>query len=185
MMSNIAIFFDRDDTLVYDESYMSRPEQIRLLPSTYEAISLANANASLYLLTNQSGIGRGFYKLEDAILCNQRVEHLCGFEEGKLFKRVGIAPEHPDEPSLYRKPSPRFILECIELDKLDKQFCFMIGDRRSDIECGVNAGVTPILVKNGSTDEFNEKALTYAKEHNIMLCNNVLESVQYCLSQQN
>ena len=66
-MSTPALFLDRDDTLVYDEGYMSRPEQLVLLPGVSEALSRARAaGCKLFLLTNQSGIGRGYYTMADA-----------------------------------------------------------------------------------------------------------------------
>jgi D-glycero-D-manno-heptose 1,7-bisphosphate phosphatase len=58
-----------------------------------------------------------------------------------LFVEIGIAPEAPDQPSLYRKPSPRFITEMIAKYKLDPAQCIMVGDRESDIEAGINAKI--------------------------------------------
>ena len=110
-----ALFLDRDDTIVRDEGYMSRPEQIVLLPGAADALRRARAAGfRLYLVTNQSGIGRGYYTLADAEACNRRLEALLGLS----FDGVCIAPERPDEPSRYRKPSPAYLLERIAADGL-------------------------------------------------------------------
>jgi histidinol-phosphate phosphatase family protein len=174
-----ALFLDRDDTLVFDESYMSRPEQIRLLPGAKEAIKLAAEHFDLYLLTNQSGINRGYYTFADAEACNARLIELL---EISGFAGICIAPETPDEPSKYRKPSPAYILERIEEDKLDPTKCWIIGDKRSDIECGVNANVGSILVFRGATGAPRESAKEYAEKNQIPICESILEAVNFALN---
>lgn len=174
-----ALFLDRDDTLVFDESYMSRPEQIRLLPGAKEALKLAAEHFELYLLTNQSGINRGYYTLADAEACNARLIELL---EIPGFAGICIAPETPDELSKYRKPSPDYILERIAEDKLDAAKCWIIGDKRSDIECGVNAGVGSILVYRGATGAPRESAKEYAEQKQIPICASILDAVNYALA---
>ncbi len=175
-----ALFLDRDDTLVFDESYMSRPEQIRLLPGAKEALKLAAEHFELYLLTNQSGINRGYYTFADAEACNARLVELL---EIPGFAGICIAPETPDEPSKYRKPSPDYILERIEEDKLDAAKCWIVGDKRSDIECGVNARVGSILVYRGATGAPRESAKEYAEKNQIPICPSILDAVNYAISQ--
>lgn len=174
-----ALFLDRDDTLVFDESYMSRPEQIRLLPSAKEAIKLAAEHFELYLLTNQSGINRGYYTFKDAEACNARLLELL---ELPSFAGICIAPETPDEPSKYRKPSPAYILERIAEDNLDPAKCWIIGDKRSDIECGVNAKVGSILVFRGATGAPRESAKQYAELNQIPICASIFDAVNFALA---
>ena len=159
-----ALFLDRDDTLVRDAGYMSRPEQIELLPGVAEALRDARAAGfRLYLVTNQSGIGRGYYTMADALACNRRLEELLGI----VFDGVCIAPERPDEPSRYRKPSPAYLLERIAEDGLDPAACRMVGDKVSDLECGLAAGVRAALVARGSTGVPREDAAAFAAERGI------------------
>ena len=159
-----ALFLDRDDTLVHDEGYMSRPEQIRLLPGAAEAVRAARAAGwRLYLVTNQSGIGRGYYALEDALACNRRLEALLGV----AFDGACIAPERPDEPSRYRKPSPAYLLERIAEDGLDAARSWMVGDKRSDLECGLAAGVRAALVARGATGAPRPDAAAFADAHGL------------------
>ena len=143
-----ALFLDRDDTLVRDAGYMSRPEQIELLPGVAEALRAArDAGLRIYLVTNQSGINRGFYTLADAEACNRRLEalvfdpaanepsNLQAFKPSNAarprgFDGVCIAPERPDEPSRYRKPSPAYLLERIAAEGLDPAACRIPAPRR-------------------------------------------------------
>ena len=198
-----ALFLDRDDTLVRDEGYMSRPEQIELLPGVAEALRAARAAGwRLYLVTNQSGIGRGYYTMADALACNRRLEALVfgpvaadglGRDRGlrsqvadstpilrpatcdlrpeaaraRGFDGVCIAPERPDEPSRYRKPSPAYLLERIAEDGLDPARCRMVGDKVSDLACGLAAGVPPVLVARGATGAPREDAAAFAAARGI------------------
>jgi D-glycero-D-manno-heptose 1,7-bisphosphate phosphatase len=98
------------------------------------------------------------------------------------FAGICIAPETPDEPSKYRKPSPAYILERIEEDKLDPTKCWIIGDKRSDIECGVNANVGSILVFRGATGAPRESAKEYAEKNQIPICESILEAVNFALN---
>ena len=159
-----ALFLDRDDTLVRDAGYMSRPEQIEPLPGVAEALRDARAAGfRLHLVTNQSGIGRGYYTMTDALACNRRLEDLLGIG----FDGVCIAPERPDEPSRYRKPSPAYLLERIAADSLDPAASWMVGDKVSDLECGLAAGVRPALVARGAAGAPREDAAAFAAERGI------------------
>ena len=144
-----ALFLDRDGTINLDNGYLSDPDQIELLPgvatSLYEARS---AGFHLFLFTNQSGIGRGYYTLNDVARCNQRLLELLGLGSD-LFTRICVAPEHPEAPSHYRKPSPRFIAEMCSEFQLEPSNCWMIGDRRSDWQAGRSAGIHAAAVRTG------------------------------------
>ncbi len=144
-MTSAGLFLDRDGTLVHDRGYMSRPDQMRLLPGVREALRRAARHCRLYLLTNQSGVGRGYYSLPDAQACNQRLFELLGPDV--VFHGVCVATESPEEIPRYRKPSPRYLLEAIRRDRLDASRCWMVGDRLSDLQCGVRAGVQAALVR--------------------------------------
>lgn len=170
-----AFFFDRDDTLVRDEGYMSRPEQIDPLPGAAEAVRLARAAGwRVYLVTNQSGIGRGMYSTADAEACNRRLEELLGVR----FDGTCIAPEKPGEPSRYRKPSPAYVLERIAEDGLDPERCVVVGDKVSDLACGLAAGVRAALVARGATGAAREDAAAFAARHGVPVFASALEAVR-------
>ena len=175
MSTRSAIFLDRDDTIVYDEGYMSRPDQIRLLPGVAQALQKAATRFRLYLVTNQSGIGRGYYSLADAEACNERLLELLQLPEPG-FQGICIAPEAPGEPSKYRKPSPAYLLEAIERDGLDKTTCYMIGDKTSDLECGLSAGIQAVLVGKG-TGSARADAAHFATVHGLWVFGTLPEAL--------
>ena len=145
-----ALFLDRDGTLIVDKHYLGDPAGVELLPGVREALARARSlGYRLYLFTNQSGIGRGYHTLDDALRCNQRMEQLLGLGPGPLFGGVCIAPETSEQPQRYRKPSPRFILETIARDNLDPARCWMVGDREADISAALNANIHPVALCTG------------------------------------
>ncbi len=155
-----ALFIDRDDTLIVDKVYLSDPAGVELIPGVIEGLRRARElGYQLFLFTNQSGIGRGYYTIEDAHRVNARMEELIGLPR-PLFIEIGIAPEAPDQPSLYRKPSPRFITEMIAKYNLDPEQCIMVGDRESDIEAGLNAKIRCAALCTAKVTE--EKWRTFA-----------------------
>lgn len=144
-----ALFLDRDGTLIHDAGYLGNPASVVLLPGVTTALRRArDLGYALFLFTNQSGIGRGYFTLADALACNQRMIDLLDLGPD-LFTATCIAPESSDQPSLYRKPSPRFILESIAQYDLDPAHCHMIGDRLSDIEAGLAAGIAAAALCTG------------------------------------
>ena len=144
-----ALFIDRDGTLILDKVYLADPAGVELLPGVVDGLTLARSRGyQLFLFTNQSGIGRGLHTLEDTLRVNARMEELLELPK-PVFTEVCIAPEAPDQPSLYRKPSPRFILEKISAHALDPAQCWMIGDREADIQAGLNAKINAAAVCTG------------------------------------
>lgn len=147
-----GLFLDRDGTLIPDRDYLADPARVELIPGVAEALRRARDRGhALFLFTNQSGIGRGYHTLADTHACNARMLELIGLGPG-LFAGTCIAPEAPDQPSLYRKPSPRFILESIAAHGLDPGRCWMVGDRESDLAAGLAAGIRAAAVCTGKHD---------------------------------
>ncbi|HRR34795.1 MAG TPA: HAD-IIIA family hydrolase [Kiritimatiellia bacterium] len=159
-----ALFLDRDGTVIRDVGYLSDPDGVELLPGAKEALHRVCGSHRLYLLTNQSGIGRGYYTLEQAEAVNARMMAMLELPEPG-FTAVCIAPETSEQPAVYRKPSPAFILERIAADGLDPVRCWMIGDRLSDLQAGVNAGIATALIHNDTY--FNEQTRAFCDEHRI------------------
>jgi D-glycero-D-manno-heptose 1,7-bisphosphate phosphatase len=147
---NQAVFLDRDGTVIEEKHYLHRPEEVVLFPGAGEALArLQKAGFKLIIVTNQSGVGRGYFTLAEVESVHQR---LTGDLEpfGVKFDRFYIAPEAPKEPSRGRKPSPQFLLDAKTEFDLDLGRCYMIGDKLIDLECGWNAGVkASILVRTG------------------------------------
>ena len=147
---NRAVFLDRDGTLIEDKDYSSRPDHVALFPGVEEALKrLQAAGFKLFIVSNQSGVGRGYFTRADVERVNQRlVELLAG--DGVRFEKIYVAPESPEQPSRGRKPSPQFLLDARDEFGIDLAQSYMVGDKVSDLECGWNAGVKKsILVRTG------------------------------------
>lgn len=143
---NRAVFLDRDGTIILDGKYISDPAQVELLPNAKEALSiLRSAGYMLFLFTNQSGVGRGYFPLEAVYRCNQRMLELLDLGPS-LFADICIAPESPDQPAIYRKPNPRFINESIAKYGIDPTNAWMAGDKGIDVETGINAGISGVQI---------------------------------------
>lgn len=145
-----AVFLDRDGTLNVERNYLSDPAQLVLFPGAVEAlVRLRDAGYVLFVVTNQSGIGRGYYTEADMHAVNRRLTD--GLEAaGVRFEHVYFAPEAPEQPSRGRKPSPQFLFDARDAYGVDLGRSFLVGDKLADLECGWNAGVkASILVRTG------------------------------------
>lgn len=153
-----AVFLDRDGTLIQERNYLHRPEEVELVPGVGPALRcLMTAGYRLILVTNQSGVGRGYFTLADVEAVHA---HLAGLmaAQGVRFDRVYTAPEAPDQPSRGRKPSPQFLFDARDEFGLDLAACYMIGDKFIDLETGWNAGLRgSILVRTGYGAETEQK----------------------------
>jgi D-glycero-D-manno-heptose 1,7-bisphosphate phosphatase len=149
-MSNRAVFLDRDGTIIEDKDYLHRPDQVVLFPGTAEALKrLQDAGFKLFLVTNQSGVGRRYFTLEDVHRVHEHLSKELA-KNGVRFEKIYIAPEHPDAPSRGRKPSPQFLFDARDEFGIDLVESFIVGDKLIDLECGWNAGVKKsILVRTG------------------------------------
>lgn len=156
-----ALFLDRDGTLIYDKHYLADPAGVELIPSVTEALRRAKAlGYLLFIHTNQSGIARGLLTMDDVLRCNVRMEELLGLPQ-PIFDGMCIAPEGPDGPVVYRKPSPRYYQEMAAQHRLDPKQCWMVGDREGDVETGINAGISSAAVCTGKHSAAGWAALAY------------------------
>lgn len=147
---NRAVFLDRDGTIIEDRHYLHKPEEVVLCPGAVAALRrLQEAGFKLIIVTNQSGVGRGYFTMADVESVHAHLETLLA-AGGVRIDRIYIAPEAPDQPSRYRKPSPQALLDARDEFQLDLGQCHVVGDKLIDLECGWNAGVKQaILVRTG------------------------------------
>jgi D-glycero-D-manno-heptose 1,7-bisphosphate phosphatase len=147
---NRAVFLDRDGTIIEDRHYLHRVEEVAFIPGTGPALRrLQDAGFKLFIVTKQSGVGRGYFTMADV----ERVHHHLVRElakDGVRLHKFYVAPEAPDEPSLGRKPSPQFLFGARDEFGLDLTESYVVGDKLIDLECGWNAGVKQaVLVRTG------------------------------------
>src|SRR5690349_10610318 len=106
-----AVFFDRDGTLILEKEYLHRIDQVVFFPGVLAGLKkLFAANFALIMVTNQSGVGRGYFTLEDVAAVHEYISRSMRSEGIKLAK-IYVAPEAPDKPSRGRKPSPAFLFD--------------------------------------------------------------------------
>lgn len=145
-----AVFLDRDGTIIEDRDYLCRPEDVVVFSGAGESLRrLQKSGFELFIVSNQSGVGRGYFTMADVDRVNARLLSELG-RHGVQFKKIYIAPEAPGMPSRGRKPSPQFLFDARDEFGLDLAESFMVGDKLIDLECGWNAGVKQsILVRTG------------------------------------
>jgi D,D-heptose 1,7-bisphosphate phosphatase len=153
---NRAVFMDRDGTLNEEVSYLSRMEQLRIYPQAYEAIRLINAaGMKAVVVTNQSGIARGYFTEDFVRSVHDRINELLG-AEGARIDGFYVCPHHPiygngiyKQHCQCRKPEPGLLLQAADEMNIDLTRSYMIGDMLKDIEAGKKTGAKSILVKTG------------------------------------
>lgn len=147
-----AIIFDRDGTLIEHVDYLSSPSGVRLLPGVKKGLKqLKIAGFELFLHSNQSGVGRGFFKLEQVYDCNKKMHDLIGLGPD-LFSKTCIATEKPGVNISYRKPSPKFVNEIREEFRFEPSEVCYVGDRYSDLQTAYTADTYAIGVNTGLVD---------------------------------
>jgi D-glycero-D-manno-heptose 1,7-bisphosphate phosphatase len=152
-----AVFLDRDGTLIRHVHYLHEPEKVEILPGVRETLAqLLEQGVKLFLFTNQSGVARGYYTLDDVEAVNQRMVELIGLGD-QIFTDICIATEMPSDAPVYRKPSPRFILESLAKYGIPRENAVMIGDNPTDWEAGHRAGIAVVAIKSPVTESHGDR----------------------------
>ena len=145
-----AVFFDRDGTLMEDVDYCSDPAKVFPHPGVHDSLRrLKAAGFKNIIITNQSGIGRGYMTLEQYRAVEAEVTRQIGAE---LIEATYFCPDAPWEDSTRRKPQPGMVLEAAADHGIDLARSFFVGDKASDIECGRRAGTRTVFVIMGSRE---------------------------------
>ena len=149
-MKRRAVFLDRDGTLNVEKEYLSDPAKLEIFADVGPALKrLMDTGFLLFIVTNQSGIGRGYYGIADMYRVNERLGAELA-KDGVRFERIYFSPEAPEQPSRGRKPSPQFLFDARDEFGVDLSQSYMVGDKLIDLQCGWNAGVRrSLLVRTG------------------------------------
>lgn len=144
-----AVFVDRDGTVVPDRGYLADVAGVELLPGAGTALrALSRRGFLLVLVTNQSGVGRGYFTLETVAAQHRRIEEfLSGF--GVAFDGVEVCPHLPDAECDCRKPRPGMLMRAATRLGVDLATSFMVGDKTSDVEAGRAAGCSTVWIGSG------------------------------------
>ena len=169
-MSKRAVFLDRDDTLIVNVPYLGDPTQVEIFPDAAEAlVALRRANYLLFVVSNQSGVGRGLITREQVFAVNTELQRQLTGDQIHAFYHSFATPDDPWATD--RKPSPELLEQAAKAHDVDLAASFFIGDRLSDIECGINAGCRTILLTHDKSSRRDsgdpEDALARQKAHYI------------------
>ncbi len=140
---------DRDGTLNVEKHYLSDPDQLELIPGAGEAVARLNrAGWGVVVVTNQSGIARGYFDLARLDAIHERLHQLLA-AHGAHIDGLEICPHGPDQDCLCRKPLPGMALQAAKRLKFDPKLAIMIGDKEADVGLGHAVGATTFLVRTG------------------------------------
>ena len=149
-----AVFIDRDDTIMKDCGYCSDPKDVKIFPGVPEALQRLKSNGfKLIIITNQSGIGRRLFTLEQYRAVEAEVLRQLG--DG-LIEATYFCPDLPGQQSTHRKPAPGMIVDASRDHQIDLSRSFLIGDKEIDVECAHNAGLRAIRVRTGLQGDITE-----------------------------
>ncbi len=175
-----AVIFDRDGTLIVDKHYLHEPEQVELFPHAVIGLQLLQkAGFRLFIATNQSGIGRGYYTLNAMHAVHEKLNTLLAashiYLDGYYY-----CPHAPEAQCHCRKPSLGLISQIAQEHDINPQTSFVVGDKACDIILGQKAGMRSILVRTGYGKQEEEKGT--CKPH--IIADNLEEAARFILTQK-
>lgn len=155
-----GVFLDRDGVLIDDVGYLSDPSEIRWVDGAQGALArLAALDYKLFIVTNQSGVARGYF--EEAAIGRVHDAMQLALPAEAQIDDIAYCPHHPQgSVARYavacncRKPAPGMLERLIKLHRIDRSDCFLIGDRASDIAAANSAGIPGYLFPGGDLDKF-------------------------------
>ena len=167
-----AVFFDRDDTLIRDVPYNGDPTFVELIPGAQQlCLELAKLGYLLFIISNQSGVGRGYITEQQVHNVNNRVLTMIG---EKVFTDVYCCFDMPDAfVADCRKPSPKMILQASKDYNIDLSKSFLLGDKLSDVRAAKRAGCVAIYYNSRS----NAGDLKLAASEADFIINNLLDAL--------
>lgn len=144
-----AIFLDRDGTIIVEKNYLGDPDQVTLLDGAVEGLrAMSTHGLPFVVVSNQSGLGRGYFSLEQARAVERRLQDLLA-REGIAIAGWYSCPHAPEAKCSCRKPLPGMVHAAVRDLGLDPVRSFVIGDKRCDLDLAAAVGATGILVTTG------------------------------------
>jgi len=158
MKASRYALLDRDGTLIAERCYLADPEGVELLPGAVEGLQrLRQMGLGLIVITNQSGIAKGYFSQEQLAAIHARMLELLR-QQGVDLDGIYCCPHADDDGCNCRKPKTGLIEQAAQQHGFQPQDCFMVGDKAIDIQCGRNAGARTVLVRTGYGAEVERSA---------------------------
>ncbi len=171
------ILLDRDGTIIEDKHYLSDPEGVELIPGAQEGLKkMSDAGFGLIVVTNQSGIGRGYYGESDMRAVNERMEELLA-GSGVRFTAIYHCPHAPDQECDCRKPATGMFDQAIAKYGISPEDTYVIGDKICDVELGLAKGAAGILVRTGKGIKEEPKC----KDRATYIADDLVDAADYIL----
>ncbi len=171
------VVLDRDGVLNKDPGYVHKLEDFELYPNVIEGLNLLKDNFKFIIITNQSGIGRGYYTEEQMHEFNNKLIKELN-KQGIKIEKIYFCPHTPEQNCDCRKPSIKFIEQAKEEFDINLKESFVIGDHGFDIQMGKKTGCKAIYLLTGH----GQKHLEEAKKLNPdFIANNFLEAAQWII----
>ncbi|OGQ56331.1 MAG: hypothetical protein A3J24_07735 [Deltaproteobacteria bacterium RIFCSPLOWO2_02_FULL_53_8] len=178
-MKTLTVFLDRDGTINIDTGYLADPAQLCLIDGAAGAIRRLNeAGIKVIVVSNQSGVGRGFFTYADAMAVNERLVELLA-ASGARLDGIYYCPHLPDDGCRCRKPATGLVMDAAREHAIEIKRSCMVGDKASDIRLARNLGIKAILVLTGNGREELKKS-TSAPDY---VANDLADAVQWILTQ--
>ncbi|MFX0076282.1 MAG: D-glycero-alpha-D-manno-heptose-1,7-bisphosphate 7-phosphatase [Candidatus Hermodarchaeota archaeon] len=174
-----AIILDRDGVLIEDKDYAYKIEDLEVLPGVIEGLKSLQGNFLYFIVTNQAGIGKGYYTLEDFHKYNNYLISILEENDIKI-ERTFFCPHVKEDNCECRKPNPKYLKEIADLWNVDLISSWIIGDHPSDIQFGINGGCKTVYMITGH----GEKHLKDLKKKGIkptLVHSNFLDAVEEIL----
>ena len=182
--THIGVFLDRDGTLNRDVPYCSKPEDFELLPTVAEGVRLLNQYGfKTAIVTNQSGIGRGYFTEETLHRIHQKLRGELA-KAGAFVDAIYFCPHHPDDRCLCRKPNAGLLHKAASELRIDLASSYIIGDKLLDIAAAEKTGCKTVLVPSSEpeTDLFKNGQAMVAKIDYV--CHTFYNGAAWIVSQQ-
>lgn len=171
-----AVFLDRDGTVIQEKPgvYLSDPDKVRLYKSTLPALRMLQQNGfKLFIVSNQSGIGRGYFTQKEVNRVHARIEQLL---RPVRLEEIVFCPHAPQEGCKCRKPQPQMGNYLIQKYHISPKSSYMIGDKKADVEFGHALGCKSILVTTANGKQHLQK---YPQLHPEKVASNLLNAARF------
>ena len=177
----VTVFFDRDGTLNQDSGYINSPSKLILLPGAAQAVARLNlAGIRVVLVTNQSGVARGFFTLAELHDIHEKLQSVLK-TEGAWLDAIFVCPHHPEEHCRCRKPNPGLLDQAATQFGLDLTCSYVVGDKDIDLELAHRVGALGVLVMTGPSSPEALKAMESGKLNVGCVTDSVNEAVDWIL----